>query len=236
MTTSTFIKRSAVTASIVSLGVSALTTPAYAVVVNFSSWQRFGDVAIPGASQANLSTDGRQNDDFPAPNGTFNFSGTPAGEAAPFPNLQDFLNIPDTALDIGGAAFEGSAIQNIVPVQAGDVFSFNYNSSSNEAVSSPNDFAFFLVDNGVFVLPNSATGFNSYTFSTPGSYNLALGVVDTNDYVVTSTLQVSNANIQPVPMEFSPAGIMALGAWGAITKLNSLGRKRKFSRSASAEK
>ena len=246
-----FIQRS-ITASIISasFGVSAIATPAHAVVVNFSSWQTFGDVTTPSKGQANLSSDAIQNDDFPAPSGTFNFSGTPAGQAGPLPDLQDFLGIATDALDSGGTAIDGSAIKNKINVQAGDMFSFNYNFLTNETASpNPlNDFAFFLVNNQVFPLAdttaafnvstpfNTETGVNSYayTFSTPGNYNLGLGVVDINDVTVTSALQVSNANIRPVPFEFSPGlTILALGALSTIAQLNSLVRKRKALGSAS---
>lgn len=245
MRISTFIKRSTLSTSIVSLvsfGVSAHATPANAVVINFGSWQPFGDVTTPGTGEANLSTNALLDDDFPASDSLFNFSGAPAAQAAPSPELQDFLGITDDALDIGGRAFEGSANQNTVSVTAGDVFSFNYNFRTSEKAYSPtlNDFAFFLVNNTVFKLAdindasnpstpfNSETGVNSYTynFSAPGDYNLAFGVVDIDDYSGTSALQISNANIQPVPFEFSPRlGILALGAWGLAAKLNSLVRK-----------
>lgn len=246
MIISTFIKRSTLRASFISLvsfGVSAIATPAHAVAIDFSSWQPFGDVTTPGAGEANLSTNALLDDDSPASDSLFNFSGTPASQATPSPDLQDFLGITDDALNIGGIAYEGSAIKNTVSVTAGDVFSFNYNFRTNETAFSPtlNDFAFFLVNNEVFKLadindasnPSTSftreTGVNSYTytFSAPGDYNLAFGVVDIDDYSITSALQVSNANIQPVPFEFSPGlGILALGAWGLAAKLSSLVRKQ----------
>ncbi|ARV58146.1 hypothetical protein BZZ01_05405 [Nostocales cyanobacterium HT-58-2] len=240
MTISQFIKHSTLKAVVLSLasfgGLVINNATSFAVQVNFSSWQSFGDVTSR-AGQANLTTNALQSDDFPQPDTSFNFSGTPAGEARPTPNLQNFLGVTGTALDIGGVAFEGSAIKNTITAQAGDVFSFNYNFLTNE--TSKPDYAFFLVNNTVTKLADitnasnvsspfsKETGNNSftYTFSTPGTYNLALGVVDINDYNNTSALKVSNANLQPVP---EPLTIL-----GSLTALGfGVGMRQRFRKQA----
>lgn len=230
---SQFVKRSALKAFILSLasfGSLAMTaTESHAVQVDFSSWQKFGDVTTPGTGQTSLSTNALQDDDFPQPDANFNFSGTPAGQARPFTSLQNFLGVAPTALDVGGAAFEGSAIKNTFNAEAGDVFRFNYNFLTNETSTSKLDYAFFLVNSTVTKLADftnasnpsspftSETGNNSftYTFSAPGTYNVALGVVDVNDYNNTSALRVSNANLEPVPEPLTILGSLTALGFGA---------------------
>jgi hypothetical protein len=245
MTISQFIKRSTLKAVILSLAsfssLAMITTESHAAQIDFNSWQSFGDVTTPGAGQANLSNNALNDDDFPQVDEIFNFSGTPAGEAAPFPDLQDFLEVADTTLDIDGFAFEGSAIKSTLTAQAGDVFRFSYNFFTNEtAYNEPqNDFAFFLVNNSVTKLADfsnasdpstlfdTETGVQSfsYTFSAPGNYNLALGIVDVNDSVVSSALRVSDANLEPVPEPFTILGSLTAFGFG-------VGLRRRYRKKA----
>ncbi|MBG1268697.1 PEP-CTERM sorting domain-containing protein [Nostoc sp. WHI] len=218
MSNFTFIKRSTLTASFITLASFTITaTPSQAVSIDFSSWETFGDVTTPGLGQTNLSNDGLVADDFPATSGTFSFSGIPAGDA--FGSLQSFLGVNSDALDINGFAWEGSAIKSTYLAQAGEKFNFNWNFLTNE--STYNDFAFLVVDGTVTKLAditnatngssffNRETGVNSftYTFNSSKNYTVALGVVDLDDPGTTSAFKVSNANIQEVP---EPATMMGL--------------------------
>lgn len=223
MSNFTFIKRSTLTASFITLASFTITaTPSQAVSIDFSSWETFGDVTTPGLSQTNLSNDGLVADDFPATSGTFNFSGIPAGDA--FGSLQSFLGVSSDALDINGFAWEGSAIKSTYLAQAGEKFNFNWNFLTNE--STYNDFAFLVVDGTVTKLAdftnatngssffNQETGVNSftYTFNSSKNYTVALGVVDLDDPGTTSAFKVSNANIQEVPEPGTMMGLLvALG-------------------------
>ncbi len=204
--------------------------PAQALSLNFDdSWEKFGDVEVVNSNQANLSNDGLFDDDFDlgASNGDFNYSGTPAGIVG-FGGLEDFLGIDVSLLDVGGYAYEGSAIKKTINVKAGDKLKFAWNFSTNEtseAVSQETealrgsflDYSFFFVNgqitkladiNGAIV--NTAGTFDKetgiqnyeYKFNNAGIYTIALGVVDINDFAVTSALSLNNVrleNIQSVP-------------------------------------
>ncbi|MBX9255405.1 PEP-CTERM sorting domain-containing protein [Desmonostoc muscorum CCALA 125] len=237
MNISTFIKHSSFKLGLVSLGslggLAITTTSALAVGLNLGSWQQFGDVTTSGDG-ANLSTASLQfADDAPASAGAFNYSGIPAGEAGFYPDLQDFLGLADSsALDIGGFAFEGSAIKNTITVVAGDALSFDWNFRTNETLNK--DFAFLLVDSTVIKLADftdatqadspflQETGIRSYTFSTPGTYSVAFGVVDVDDYATTSALEVKNATIKRVPEPSIILGLLTTLGFGAT-----MGRLRK---------
>ncbi|MBG1265633.1 PEP-CTERM sorting domain-containing protein [Nostoc sp. WHI] len=233
----TFIKHSTFKVGLVSLasvgGLAITTTSALAIGLNLSSWQQFGDVSTSGGG-ANLSTASLEfADDAPVSAGAFNYSGIPAGDAGFFSDLQDFLGLADSfALDIGGFAFEGSAIKNTVTVSPGDALSFNWNFRTNETLNK--DFAFLLLDTTLIKLadftdtiqPSSPflqeTGIRSYTFSTPGTYTLAFGVVDVDDYGTTSALEVRNVKIEQVPEPSTILGLLTALGCGAT-----MGRLRK---------
>ncbi|MBW4684240.1 MAG: PEP-CTERM sorting domain-containing protein [Komarekiella atlantica HA4396-MV6] len=239
---SAFIKHSTFKLGLLSLasfGITISTTSANAIQLDFSNWQQFGDVTTPALGQANLSNNALLDDDFPQPDATFNYSGNPAGLANPLPDLQDFLGLVPEALDIEGDALEGSAIKNTVSVAAGDVLRFDWNFRTNE--TSYQDYAFFLVDNTLIKLADFTdatqasspfsreTGINSYAFSQPATYTLAFGVVDIDDYVATSALEVRNATIERVPEPGTLLGSLAV--FGL-----SMGMRRRFGKKLGASK
>jgi hypothetical protein len=254
MTISHFIKRCTLKAVVVSFasfgGLATVAFPSFAAQVNFSGWQVSGDVTTPGVGQANLSNNALLNDDSPQPDRLFNFSGNPATEATPTTPLQTFLGVAEDFLDVDSSrvAFEGSAIRNTIAAQAGDVFRFSYNFLTNETafVNPFDDYAFFFVRNAdtnqvvefnALAFPNAAsnpsspyntqTGFltNSFTFSAPGNYTLALGVVDVNDYNVSSALQIRDANLEPVPEPLTIVGSLTALGFG-------VGLRRRFRKQA----
>lgn len=217
---STLIKNLTFKVSVVSfasLGSLAITTSADAALLDLGGWEQFGDVSTTALGETNLSNNALQNEDF-LEDTNFNYSGNAAGSARPFPDLQDFLGLQPEALDIEGEAVEGSAIKNTVTVAAGDVLRFDWNFRTNETLN--NDFAFLLVDNTLIKLADftdatqadslfgQQTGFQTYTFTTAGTYTFAFGVVDVDDFDTTSALEVTNARIESVP---EPATVLGLG-------------------------
>ncbi|UKP00952.1 PEP-CTERM sorting domain-containing protein [Nostoc sp. UHCC 0870] len=220
---------------------------------NPSSWTTFGDVNFSSSTEALLSTDANADDDFQlgAINGQFNFSGQPAREVGfVSPNLTEFLGINADALDINGVAFEGSAIKLTINVQAGEYLTFQWNFLTNENSSlvsgsnrgSLNDYSFFLVNDQIQRLGNiddaqvsnpnfplsfaQETGIKTfqYTFNNSGIYTIAFGVVDVDDFTVSSALSVSNVVLErkptgePVPEPSSVLGIIIALGFGALSR------------------
>jgi hypothetical protein len=146
-----------------------------------------------------------------------NFSGTNPTLAAGA--LQAFLDVDITALDIGGEAQEGSAIKQTFTAAVGDILSFN--------LTIPNfdnaDLIFVLL-NGNFTTFSSTLPFNSGALLA-GSNTIAIGVVDIDDFIVSSQVEVSNIAFTPVPFEFSP--VIGVSMLGTIFGLNYLRKKRK---------
>ena len=69
----------------------------------------------------------------------------------------------------------GSAIKStFTNINAGDVFSFNWNFTSADT-----DQAFVTINNNVQTLTDNSL--YSYTFTSAGNYNIGIGVVDTGD-------------------------------------------------------
>jgi hypothetical protein len=192
-----------------------------AASLNLNTWATWGDVKTETPFQADLSTDGIADDDFNLGEsaGTFNFSSTPAGTVGfVSPSLDEFLGIDASLLDLGGIAYEGSALKQVVAVEAGEILSFEWNFLTNETsfsldpnIGSLNDYAFFLVNDEVNVLADindaivpssffvSETGNRSfqYRFNRAGSYTIAFGAVDIDDFTVTSALSVSHVTLTP---------------------------------------
>ncbi len=235
-----------------------LSTPAQAANLEFDdSWEIFGDVQASSPSQANLSTDGLFFDDtdLGGNNGDFNFSGNPAGFVGfVSPDLSEFLEITVDQLDIGGFAYEGSAIKQTINVNAGDKLKFSWNFLTNETFLDTDplrgsfiDYSFLLVDNQMIPLAdindatlNSASIFDQetglqnyeYTFNNGGTYKIALGLVEIDDFAVTSALTVENIRLeksnivtQPIPEPGTILGIALVGGFSVLLKNE--GSKRK---------
>jgi hypothetical protein len=218
-------------------------TPSYAVVINFDDWQKIGDVVTPALGSTSMSNDGSlgfnnsRSDDKPSPSGTYNYSKTTLAQDAldrnPNGSLQSNLGFINSALDVVDQAYEGSAIKTTYNAKAGEQLTFNWKFLTNETDKTFNDYGFFSVNTTVYQLANitnaatpsslfkneTATGSYSYTFDTDGNYNLAFGVVDMNDFSVTSALQITNANLQPAPEPISiVSSIVALGCGASLRR------------------
>lgn len=231
-------------------GTVALTAvPSYAVVINFDDWQKIGDVVTSGLGSTSMSNDSSiglnnsRSDDKPNPSGTYNYtkitSAVDAFTRTQAGALQKDLGFLDSALDIVGEAYEGSAIKTTYNAKTGDKLTFDWQFLTNETDANFNDFGFFSVNTTVYQLANitnatntsnffgKETGIGSYTytFDTDGDYNLAFGVVDINDPAVTSGLQINNANLQAAPEPISiVSSIVALGCGASLRRR--FGKKR----------
>jgi hypothetical protein len=182
----TFIKQKiqqALVFSLFSLSGFTVVSPSFAASLDLSIWDQSGDVsAVPTqATLTNAFADG-SDDDF-----NYNVSGNDPTEIN---SLETFLGLNSGDLGVDGT--EGSAIQKVFNVSAGDVFSFDYSFLSYDTLFS--DRAFVTISNSVIPLFGSSSF--SYTFTTSGIYNIGLGVIDVDDISGSSILSVSNADFQ----------------------------------------
>ncbi|MBH8578182.1 PEP-CTERM sorting domain-containing protein [Nostocaceae cyanobacterium CENA369] len=196
------------TASLLSLGSLALTSPSYAFNLNLSSWSKIGDVNPISSTQATLNS------------GTFDTAPTGGGAGS----LEDFLSITPGSLDPATSTFgatQGSAIkQTFTDIKVGDVLHFDYSFLTNDA-----DSAFVTINDSVIAL-TASTPF-TYSFTSAGSYNVGIGIVDVDDAIGASQLIVSNAKLDAVP---EPMTIL-----GSLTALSfGVGMRRRFGRKKSA--
>ena len=129
--------------------------------------------------------------------------------------VEAFLGLGAGTLDAisTGNATQGSAAEIVFDVAGGTTLSFDWAWSSNEGSGSFfNDFAFVSISmNGVSVLADTfdldgTTGTFSYTAGTNGSLAIGIGVMDLQDTIVDSFLDVDN--IQAIP---APASLLLLG-------------------------
>ncbi len=218
------IKSPTLTVSIIfGLGTLALARPSQAALINFSSWNLAGDVATPSLGRVDLSTNALQNDDSTNPDSNFNFSNIPAIDS---PTLESTLGLPSQSLDPDSAnfvfAFEGSGLQQQYTFLENTTLSFNWTFLTNDQTLNISgfdfdDYAFIALDDQIVTLAStnssvsplipSSTNFSrevsgnyTQTFS-PGTYSIALGVVDVGSFDLTSALRINNAQFlsQQVP-------------------------------------
>lgn len=220
------VKRSskkAVAISLFSLSSFTLASPSFAASLDVGSWTRSGDVSqTPGQATLTNAFPGGVDDTAANPNNISNVSGS---EPTFISNLETFLGVNQGALGLD--ATEGSAIQTPLSIMAGDVFSFDSNFISNDDPGF--DRAFVTIVNsaiGNSVIPVTGNSRFSYTFTTAGNYNVGIGVVDGgNDFVRSSRLSVSNANLEPVPEPLTILGSLSALGFGA-------GLRRRFRKQA----
>ncbi len=217
-----------------------LTQKTLAGNLDLREWEQFGDVLIENAGQkATLSTSFFGDDsDVGAHDLEFNQSGQLA-EIVGFGGLEDYLGIPVELLDVEGWAFEGSAIKTELTVNTGDKLSFNWQFFTNETSTEIEeelrpfkDYAFVLIDEKIIKLADYQkvveaglleveTGtFDGqtdkhtweYEFDEAGTYKVALGVIDIDDFIVTSALSVENVNLEVIPEPLTILGtVTAIG-------------------------
>jgi plastocyanin len=212
-----------------------------------SGWQSAGDALTVNASFGLSPTQGSNLGLLTTAsiNGDFNtFSGTDAVSATA---LEGFLGLSTGTLASG---FEGSALLRSITVNAGDTLTFDYNYLSTDV--SANDFAFLTLNGAltslvsssgpltpslavldpIFGDPTTETGWRTFsvTFTTAGTYNLGLGVVDAGDEFFPSALAVDNVQVtagaaQAVP-EPSTLTLLAIGlACAGVYRWRSIARR-----------
>ena len=114
----------------------------------------------------------------------------------------------------------GSAIKQTLSLNAGDRFSFDWTFNTSDS-----DQAFVSIGNAIQVLSSSNP--YSYTFATSGSYQIAMGVLDVTDSTGSSTLTLSNAQIEAVPWETDALPVVGttllfgIGIWKKYKSSNS---------------
>ncbi|GLS98468.1 PEP-CTERM sorting domain-containing protein [Piscinibacter gummiphilus] len=229
--------------SVLSVLAAAMPVAAQAQVTNggfesgLSGWSVLGDASVlaggtQGLSQLWLTTASVDfDDDFPLAAGALNRSGSAAAEVGVPGGVEAFAGLALGALDPNPAeaiqAFEGSAARQSFTANAGDVLTFQWDFGTRDSGA---DFAFVAIDGVLFKLASSPdaglpgtygndfrTGWANFThtFSGSGVHDVVFGVVDVNDYSVTSTLAVDAVSVSAVPEPGALAllvpGLMVLG-------------------------
>jgi hypothetical protein len=191
------------TVSLLSFGTLAVANPAKAASVDFTTWQKIGDVTTT-PSQATLQS------------GTGNtvLNDGSAGSISTFLGVASPFDLDPPGSFAGATA--GSAIKNTFNANVGDVLSFNWNFSTTDT-----DSAFVTINGAVTALTGNSPF--SYTFGAAGSYLFGIGLVDVDDTLGLSQLLVTNAQfnstLQPVPEPTTMLGsLTALGLGAGMLK------------------
>ncbi|MBD2252348.1 PEP-CTERM sorting domain-containing protein [Nostoc parmelioides] len=205
-------KRSLLTASTVSLlsvGNWLLASPSYAISLDFTNWDKIGDVDPITQNQAQANS------------GTALTAFTGGG----MESLEEFLEIAPGSLDSLApdsffGATQGSAIKKTLLVQAGDKLNFNWQLNNT---SDPLDKAFVTI-NGV-INPLILSGNYEYTFLSAGNFLVGIGIVDIDNGAGESQLIVSNPILEPVPEPLTLLGVFTGLGCGLIMQRR-FGKKR----------
>jgi hypothetical protein len=194
------------------LAVCALLTTA---LHSHAAWNTAGDAVTQG-EDLTLTTAYLGAGD---PDSAFNLSGSAALDIA---SIESLAGLPAYALDLSAeeAGTEGSLAWRSFKVAAGDTLRFDWVFTTAE--TDFEDHAFVVLAGELFTLatrsqPGSAPAHFSRTFTSAGLMTLAVGVIDTVDYLGVSTLQLSNLQISPVP-EPASALLMLAGAAALISR------------------
>jgi hypothetical protein len=199
MSLTTFIQRSTLVVGTVGLlgaGSLAIANPAQSATLNLSTWTRIGDAvtsptqatltnAAPGGDPGDIGAGPNVSGQFPLTvfgSGSQNFAGLLGFSTANF-NLPLGIGPFGTPVNVGYR--EGSAIRTTLTANAGDIFSFNWALTGTD----PIDVGFVKVNNSLLKLTGSSPF--SYTFTSAGNYDIAVGVVDVNDFSRSSVLSIS---------------------------------------------
>lgn len=185
---------------------------------NLSGWTTFGTVSTTQAT----ATKGLSSALITAVNGG------PINAT----NLENFAGVTDAALKAvksGHTNFTtGSALKQTFSATAGEKFSFNYRTLTNESITSPWDFTFVVVDGVALALgdTNINSGFGNgvagyshandwktftETFTTTGNHTLVFGALQAGDTSVATALLVDNVTTVPEPTTVALLGLGLLG-------------------------
>ncbi len=182
---------------------------------DFNLWTAAGDV-LGGSTSATLTTAAELSGETP-------LSGSSALE---FYELEPALALLGGTLP--GDTFEGSGLQHSFVAEAGTLLSFSWTLSTIDYDAGFADRAFVVLD-GSTVLPlgtvaaSPVSGSFSHFFAEAGSYSLAIVVMDVNDYIGLSTLEVSDLAVSVVPEPGSLALMLAgVAGVGAVVRRRTL--------------
>jgi hypothetical protein len=185
---------------------------------NLSNWTTFGTVGTTNAS----ATEGLSSALITAVD----------GGAINATALENFAGISDAALQAiksGQKNFTtGSAIKQTFSATAGDKFTFDYRTLTNESIPSSWDFTFVVIDGVALALgdTNIDSGFgagvagydtaNSWktfteTFATTGNHTVTFGAFQAGDASVATALLVDNVKVVPEPATVALLGLGLLG-------------------------
>jgi len=189
-----------------SLALAAAAAQAAPSTASLAGWNAYGDVVSQSGAIV-LTTaylDG-------GPDQPFNLSGQSAVDIA---TLEGAAGVAPYALDLSTDEYgtEGSLVQQSFAVTAGQTLTFSWSFTTQETQFE--DRAFVVVDGQVLTLatrsaPGGAGQSFSWTFDHGGSATLALGVIDTVDYLGVSQLSVQGIEVSAVP---EPASVLMLAA------------------------
>jgi len=179
------------------LALLAGSASAQASTGSLAGWTVLGDV-VAQAGAIVLTTAYAEAGD---PDQPFNLSGDSAADIA---LVEAAAGVPTYALDLPEPEYgrEGSLVTQSFAVAAGDTLRFTWAFGTLETVFQ--DRAFAVINGQVLTLATAGTpggvaqGFE-YSFAGAGTATLALGVIDTGDYLGVSTLSVSNLSVTAVP-------------------------------------
>jgi hypothetical protein len=125
----------------------------------------------------------------------------------PLNNPAGFTNNPEDT------AFQGSAVK--FNVNAGDTISFNWNFLLGIEPSDPTrpekDYAFFVFNGSRTILADSANGSGTGSFTANNAGLFSIGLVDLGDVLGTSTLNLQDVQVTPIPTPALLPGLIGLG-------------------------
>ena len=200
------------TTALLALALLAGGAHAQAGTGSLAGWASYGDtIAQSGAitlTTAFLDGAGDQ---------PFNLSGNPAVDIGA---VESGAGVAPYALDLSAEQFgtEGSLVQQSFAVLAGQALSFQWTFATQETLFE--DHAFAVIDGQVFTLatrsaPGGGTQTFSHLFTQAGTVSLAIGVIDTGDYLGVSSLSIQGLQVSSVPepqtLAMLLAGLAAVG-------------------------
>lgn len=200
------------------LALAAAGAHAQASTNSLVGWTVFGDAIAQGGA-ISLTTAFRDGD--PTGDQPYNLSGISAVDISV---IEAAAGLGAYGLDLPEPEYgrEGSLIKQSFAVAAGQTLRFTWSFSTHEDLFL--DRAFAVVNGQLFTLatraaPGGASQVFSFTFATAGTATLALGVIDTGDFLGVSQLTVSNLGVMPVPEPAACALLLAgLGLLGLAAR------------------
>lgn len=207
-----------------------------------TNWSTDGDVIVTpsGRKIGILSTASLDfEDDAPLGAGFNNNSGTAAVD---FSFNNNLAGVAVGSLDIGGFAYEGSALRQNFMATAGQQITVKFDWAFLSSDTANADFGFIAINDTVVSFVNTASSplvssftgnfgdfgaaswvftENSYTYTaaSDGAVSLVIGVADIGDYLGTSELRIDNVSVSAVPEPETYALMLAgLGLMGGYIR------------------